>query len=164
MLVGVVLVISIGLLLLVEGETSFDGRGFALVMGASCMSGFRFTVTQIFLQGHEAAGKVLEASWDLPHICLLHWRAYASKCTLMPVRCDMLDPKTVSLGGPLEVVEVLTPVMTATVLLLSLVWEHPWVSLPASPYFGTWAGAAGIALLPQLSPDRLKLPSVLLRI
>jgi hypothetical protein len=50
-LAGVVLVIVTGLLLLVKGETKFDGTGFALVMTASCMSGLRFTLTQVGRRG-----------------------------------------------------------------------------------------------------------------
>ena len=42
---------------------------------------------------------------------------------------------SVALGGPLEILEALTPVMSGTVLLLSLVWERLWVTLPSSIYF-----------------------------
>lgn len=48
----VVLIISIGLVMLVRGETHFDMAGFTLVMVASCCSGLRFTLTQVFLHGH----------------------------------------------------------------------------------------------------------------
>lgn len=40
-------------------------------------------------------------------------------------------------GGPLEVLEVLTPVMSATTLLLSLATEQLWNTLPESPYFSS---------------------------
>lgn len=49
---GVVGVIVTGLALLVEGETDFDPLGFSLVMTASCLSGLRFTLTQVLLHGH----------------------------------------------------------------------------------------------------------------
>ncbi|KIZ00166.1 hypothetical protein MNEG_7792 [Monoraphidium neglectum] len=97
-LAGVVLVIVTGLLLLVKGETKFDGTGFALVMTASCMSGLRFTLTQVLLHGRSSHGQ---------------------------------SP----FGGPLEVLEALTPVMSATTLLLSLAFEGLWDALPDSPYF-----------------------------
>ena len=42
------------------------------------------------------------------------------------------------MGGPLEILEALTPVMSGTVMLLSLVWERLWVTLPASIYFESW--------------------------
>jgi hypothetical protein len=51
---GVVGIISTGLVLLVKGEMKhqhFDLLGFSLVMMASCMAGFRFTITQVFLHG-----------------------------------------------------------------------------------------------------------------
>lgn len=51
-LAGVVTVIVTGLLLLVYGESEFDLLGFTLVMTASCLSGLRFTLTQVLLHGH----------------------------------------------------------------------------------------------------------------
>ncbi|GFH23437.1 TPT domain-containing protein [Haematococcus lacustris] len=48
----------------------------------------------------------------------------------------------VALGGPLEVLELLTPIMAATVLLLSLACEHLFTVLPASPYFSSYSHTA----------------------
>ncbi|GBF93418.1 sugar phosphate phosphate translocator [Raphidocelis subcapitata] len=55
-LAGIVAIIVTGLLLLVEGEAKFDATGFALVMTAACMSGLRFTLTQVLLHGHGGQG------------------------------------------------------------------------------------------------------------
>lgn len=55
-LAGVVAIICTGLLLLVYGETAFDGAGFALVMTASALSGLRWTITQVLLQGVPGGG------------------------------------------------------------------------------------------------------------
>ncbi|XP_052206339.1 probable sugar phosphate/phosphate translocator At1g06470 isoform X2 [Diospyros lotus] len=49
-LLGIILVISIGILLTVAKETEFDFWGFIFVMLAAVMSGFRWTMTQILLQ------------------------------------------------------------------------------------------------------------------
>lgn len=49
-LVGIILIISVGVLLTVAKETQFDIWGFSLVMLASVMSGFRWSMTQILLQ------------------------------------------------------------------------------------------------------------------
>lgn len=57
-----VLVICAGLLLLVAGETRFDLVGFLVVMGASMLAGFRWTITQVLLQG-DAKGHTSE-SWS----------------------------------------------------------------------------------------------------
>ena len=46
-----VVVISAGLLLLVKGEAEFHLLGFTLVMSAACLSGLRFTLTQVLLHG-----------------------------------------------------------------------------------------------------------------
>lgn len=51
------------------------------------------------------------------------------------------------MGGPLEMLELLTPVMSVTVMILSMIWEQPWVSLPASQYFATLEHMAVTALL-----------------
>ena len=47
---------SVGLVLLVFGETSFNMQGFMVVMSASCLSGLRWTITQLLLQGNESHG------------------------------------------------------------------------------------------------------------
>lgn len=49
-LLGIMLVISIGILLTVAKETEFEFWGFIFVMMAAVMSGFRWSMTQILLQ------------------------------------------------------------------------------------------------------------------
>ncbi|XP_059664984.1 probable sugar phosphate/phosphate translocator At1g06470 isoform X2 [Cornus florida] len=49
-LLGIILIISTGILLTVAKETEFELWGFIFVMLASVMSGFRWTMTQILLQ------------------------------------------------------------------------------------------------------------------
>ncbi|CAM8940797.1 unnamed protein product [Rhodiola kirilowii] len=49
-LLGIILVISVGILLTVAKETEFEFWGFVFVMLAAVMSGFRWTMTQILLQ------------------------------------------------------------------------------------------------------------------
>ncbi|ONK80570.1 uncharacterized protein A4U43_C01F19300 [Asparagus officinalis] len=49
-LLGIILVISVGVLLTVAKETEFDFWGFVFVMLAAVMSGFRWSMTQILLQ------------------------------------------------------------------------------------------------------------------
>ncbi|KAL3364219.1 hypothetical protein AABB24_013132 [Solanum stoloniferum] len=49
-LLGIMLIISIGVLLTVAKETEFEFWGFIFVMLAAVMSGFRWTMTQILLQ------------------------------------------------------------------------------------------------------------------
>ncbi|KAF6260068.1 triose-phosphate transporter family-domain-containing protein [Scenedesmus sp. NREL 46B-D3] len=122
-LAGVVAVIVSGLLLLVQGEAEFDTTGFALVMSASCMSGLRFTLTQLLLHGSKGAAEGGRGS------------------------SDGGGHSPTPFGGPLEVLEVLTPVMSATTLLLSLATEQLWHVLPSSPYFNSAPHALVTALL-----------------
>ncbi|KAK1302092.1 putative sugar phosphate/phosphate translocator [Acorus calamus] len=49
-LLGIIFVISVGVLLTVAKETEFEFLGFVFVMLASVMSGFRWSMTQILLQ------------------------------------------------------------------------------------------------------------------
>lgn len=79
-LAGVVAIISCGLVLLVYGETAFDLTGFVLVMSASMLSGLRWTITQVLLQGkpgasgHGASGGPIEILLHLTpgeHVTLL---------------------------------------------------------------------------------------------
>lgn len=51
-----VVIISFGLGLLVAGETDFNLAGFVIVMVASALSGLRWTITQVLLQGNDAHG------------------------------------------------------------------------------------------------------------
>jgi solute carrier family 35 protein C2 len=97
-LAGVVSIISLGLFFLVAGETEFNLVGFIMVMTASALSGLRWTITQVLLQG---------------------------------------DAHSTSKGGPLEIIEALTPIMGGTLLLTSLCTEKLWVSLPQSAFFAT---------------------------
>ncbi|KAK9866313.1 hypothetical protein WJX84_011708 [Apatococcus fuscideae] len=53
----VVAIICTGLIMLVAGETQFNLIGFMLVMSASMLSGLRWTITQVLLQGTDAHGK-----------------------------------------------------------------------------------------------------------
>lgn len=73
-LAGVVAVISLGLTLLVAGETQFNFVGFVLVMLASMLSGLRWTITQVLLQGTdhhgEWSGSSLAWGMRLPFITL----------------------------------------------------------------------------------------------
>ena len=55
-LAAVVGIISCGLLLLVYGETRFNLLGFIVVMVASMLSGLRWTITQVLLQGTDKTG------------------------------------------------------------------------------------------------------------
>ena len=70
-LAGVVGIISCGLLLLVYGESNFNPLGFAVVMTASMLSGLRWTITQVLLQGtpgssgHGASGGPVEVLLQL---------------------------------------------------------------------------------------------------
>lgn len=66
-----VVVIVAGLILLVAGETQFHLLGFGLVMTASCLSGLRFTLTQVLLHGHHTSGGY--EGWEAVQTIHLAW-------------------------------------------------------------------------------------------
>ncbi|KAA8898790.1 hypothetical protein TRICI_006474 [Trichomonascus ciferrii] len=47
----IILVMSVGVVMMVAGETVFSLIGFLLVMGAACCSGLRWSLTQMLLKG-----------------------------------------------------------------------------------------------------------------
>ncbi|XP_015165341.1 probable sugar phosphate/phosphate translocator At1g06470 isoform X1 [Solanum tuberosum] len=94
-LLGIILVISVGILLTVAKETEFEFWGFVFVMLVAVMSGFRWTITQIPLQ-KEAYG----------------------------------------LKNPLTLMSYVTPVMTLSTAVLSLIFD-PWHEFRHTNYFDT---------------------------
>ena len=48
-LVIIILIMTVGVVMMVAGEASFDALGFILVMSSACSSGFRWSLTQILL-------------------------------------------------------------------------------------------------------------------
>lgn len=53
-LIVVIVTMTIGVIMMVAGETAFDARGFALVIASAFFSGFRWGLTQILLLRHPA--------------------------------------------------------------------------------------------------------------
>ena len=51
---GIILVMSVGVFMMVFGETDFNVTGFLLLMGASASSGLRWALTQKLIKGHPA--------------------------------------------------------------------------------------------------------------
>lgn len=53
-LILIIVTMTLGVLMMVFGETAFHAIGFALAMSSSCFSGFRWALTQILLLRHPA--------------------------------------------------------------------------------------------------------------
>ena len=163
-LAGVVAVISSGLMLLVYGEAHFDGVGFALVMTASALSGLRWTITQVLLQGGGGGGgggsgggggKVKSRSGGSSSTSHKPSSASAGLPPPSPPRSPAAAEAGAGGGnsgggghggaggqGPVAVVAALMPVMAVTVALVSLLAERLWVVLPRSPYFDSLESVA----------------------
>jgi drug/metabolite transporter (DMT)-like permease len=191
---GVVAVIVAGLLLLVRGEVDFHLLGFVLVMTAACLSGLRFTLTQVLLHGRKGAGggggsagggggsgggaaaaaaangagagggagppASREGSGTgggsglHQHHHHHHHHPQGNGASSSAAAAAAApggarhnsssgghnpahSHKPAAFGGPLEIVALLTPIMSVTTFILSLAWERVWHTLPGSPYFSS---------------------------
>ena len=122
----VVLVISTGLALMVKGETQFDALGFVVVMTASMLSGLRWTITQVLLQGDGSSGhgdqhfQEVAEDFDFYHYIAsnLLRNEPASVLHLMQVQPNIdcitryvncLDASGGEMGGPVEVMRQIMP-------------------------------------------------------
>ena len=121
---SVIAVICVGLILLVYGEAEFNLAGFIIVMTASALSGLRWTITQVLLQGSSAHGvgdallllamtAPQHSAWVLQSRFLLYQCVTCSRNPLVhqwgaaEYACVCVG----SSGGPVEVLLSLTPGM-----------------------------------------------------
>jgi len=73
-LAGIITAMTVGVLMMVAGETSFDTLGFVLVMSAAASSGFRWSLTQILLLRNPATSNPFASIFYLAPVmfaCLL---------------------------------------------------------------------------------------------
>ncbi|CAG8594484.1 13816_t:CDS:2 [Funneliformis mosseae] len=70
-LIIIITVISVGVLLTVEGETKFNLTGFLLVLGAAIISGLRWTLTQMLLQKEEGMNNPVATLYYLSPIMFI---------------------------------------------------------------------------------------------
>ena len=121
---SVIAVICVGLILLVYGEAEFNLAGFIIVMTASALSGLRWTITQVLLQGSSAHG-VGDALLLLAMMAPQH-SDWVLQSRFLLYQCVTCTPSALvhqwgaaeyacvcvgSSGGPVEVLLSLTPSM-----------------------------------------------------
>ncbi|RMZ83117.1 hypothetical protein DV738_g1205, partial [Chaetothyriales sp. CBS 135597] len=70
-LISIIMTMTLGVLLMVYGETAFHALGFALAMSASFFSGFRWALTQILLLRHPATANPFATLFFLSPIMFL---------------------------------------------------------------------------------------------
>ncbi|KAF2274633.1 TPT-domain-containing protein [Westerdykella ornata] len=70
-LVFIILVMTVGVVMMVAGETAFDVRGFILVMTSACSSGFRWSLTQILLLRNPATANPFSSIFFLAPVMFL---------------------------------------------------------------------------------------------
>jgi solute carrier family 35 protein C2 len=70
-LVLIILIMTIGVVMMVAGETQFDVLGFVLVMASACSSGFRWSLTQILLLRNPATANPFSSIFFLAPVMFL---------------------------------------------------------------------------------------------
>jgi solute carrier family 35, member C2 len=68
---GIITAMTIGVLMMVAGETAFNALGFMLVMAASMSSGFRWSLTQILLIRHPATSNPFSSIFFLAPVMFI---------------------------------------------------------------------------------------------
>lgn len=88
-LILIILTMTVGVLMMVAGETAFHALGFALAMSASFFSGFRWALTQILLLRHPATSNPFATLFFLAPIMFV---------TLFTIACFSEGPTAVLTG------------------------------------------------------------------
>jgi solute carrier family 35 protein C2 len=118
-----VAVIVAGVACAVAGEADFDGRGFALVMGAAALSGLRWTLTQLLMRA--GAGAATEPT-GLGHPLVLLYRvlpvmAAAAACaSLLLERAWETLPASAYMDSPAHALETLLLLLLAAGLAFGM--------------------------------------------
>lgn len=88
-LIVIILTMTLGVLMMVAGETAFQALGFVLAMSASFFSGFRWALTQILLLRHPATSNPFATLFFLAPIMFV---------TLFTIACFSETPSAVITG------------------------------------------------------------------
>jgi solute carrier family 35 protein C2 len=88
-LIAIILTMTLGVLMMVAGETAFHALGFTLAMSASFFSGFRWALTQILLLRHPATSNPFATLFFLAPIMFV---------TLFVIACFSETPSAVITG------------------------------------------------------------------
>lgn len=87
-LIFIIAAMTLGVVMMVAGETAFDARGFALVIASAFFSGFRWGLTQILLLRHPATSN-----------------PFSTMLFLTPVMFITLIAIALGIEGPFEIVK-----------------------------------------------------------
>lgn len=127
-LFGIIAFIGVGIVFTVWGAFNFNMFGFALVFGATIVSGLRWTLTQFIIE-----------SKAQPE--------------------DLEEEEEMNSSGPLKTLLFLAPVIAASLLILSFVFEGPAV-IWSSAFFSSFSSSAtsfGVCLFGGLQTFTLML-------
>lgn len=121
-LIAVVLSMTVGVILMVAGETQFQAVGFILILISSCFSGLRWSLTRLLLRP--------KADIHLPI------NEKAPEVSEVPHK-----------HNPVETILLLSPLMSSTLFVLAIFMEglHSFLSANLWSYYGVIPGLLMIA-------------------
>ncbi|ONM38171.1 putative sugar phosphate/phosphate translocator [Zea mays] len=160
-LLGIMLVVSFGVLLTVAKETEFNLWGFIFIMLAAVMSGFRWSMTQILLQVCYCI-----MFWQFFYFVLFKYcgrtgylvllASYMVAFPFIPVVTELLPlflcppeflkKEEYGLKNPFTLMSHVTPVMAIVTAIISIVMD-PWHDFRASHFFDSSAHIIRSSLL-----------------
>jgi solute carrier family 35 protein C2 len=70
-LVGIIAIMTVGVVMMVFGESAFHALGFILVMASACASGFRWSLTQILLLRNPATANPFSSIFFLAPVMFI---------------------------------------------------------------------------------------------
>ncbi|GJN17667.1 hypothetical protein PR202_gb04753 [Eleusine coracana subsp. coracana] len=128
-LLGIMLIVSFGVLLTVAKETEFNLWGFIFIMLAAVMAGFRWSMTQILLQ----------VCYSMPYFHLLPvLTVFPSLFSCILMLSNFLKKEEYGLKNPFTFMSYVTPVMAIVTAIISIALD-PWDDLRASRFFDSHA-------------------------
>lgn len=116
---GIIATMTIGVIMMVAGETAFDALGFILVMSAAFSSGFRWSLTQILLLRHPATCNPFSSIFFLAPVMFISLLIIALPVEGVPALLEGLENLSNAKGVPLSAVIIFFPGLLAFLMTAS---------------------------------------------
>ena len=118
-LAGIIVIMSVGVIMMVAGETKFNALGFALLMMASFFSGLRWSLTQMLLKRNPATSNPFSSLFFLTPVMFVVLLLIAIPVEGFRPLGNGLQELSAKKGGPLTALILLTPGVLAFLMVSS---------------------------------------------
>lgn len=154
---GIIAIMTVGVIMMVAGETAFDALGFILVMSAAFSSGFRWSLTQILLLRHPATSNPFSSIFFLAPIMFISLLVIAMPVEGFSALFEGLRILADAKGVPLAILIILFPGVLAFLMTASefaLLKRTSVVTLSIAGIFKevVTISAAGLVFGDELTP------------